>query len=83
MRHNVNHHSNHDTVILYRSRGEQMTDEFLWEEGGIVYIFGLMLATVAIAIAYEKIRTTWRNFQRNRLDRENINKRKFDHAKWR
>lgn len=78
----MRNHSNHDAVVVYRSRGEQMTDEFLWEEGGIVYIFGLMLATAAIAIAYETIRTTWR-FQRNRLDRENINKRKFDHAKWR
>lgn len=76
-------HNNNQTVILYRSSGEQMVDQFLWAEGGFVYIFGLMLVTVVAAIAYDKIRTTWNRWRWNRAERERINKRKFDHANWR
>jgi hypothetical protein len=72
-----------ESIIVYRSAGEQMADQFLWAEGGFVYIFGLMLVTVVAAIAYDKIRTTWNRWRWNRAERERINKRKFDHANWR
>ena len=72
-----------ESIIIYRSSGEQMMDEFLWAEGGFVYIFGLMLVTVVAAIAHDKIRTTWNRWRWNRAERERINKRKFDHANWR
>ena len=72
-----------ESIIVYRSAGEQMADQFLWAEGGFVYIFGLMLVTVVAAFAYDKIRTTWNRWRWNRAERERINKRKFDHANWR
>lgn len=72
-----------ESIIVYRSAGEQMADQFFWAEGGFVYIFGLMLVTVVAAIAYDKIRTTWNRWRWNRAERERINKRKFDHANWR
>lgn len=74
---------NGESIIVYRSSGEQMVGEFLWAEGGFVYIFGLMLVTFVAAIAYDKIRTTWNRWRWNRAERERINKRKFDHANWR
>jgi hypothetical protein len=72
-----------ESIIVYRSAGEQMADQFLWAEGGFVYIFGLMLVTVVAAIAYDKIRTTWNRWRWNRAERERIIKRKFEHADWR
>ena len=76
-----------ESIIVYRSAGEQMADQFLWAEGGFVYIFVLMTLFwplfLGAAIAYDKIRTTWNRWRWNRAERERINKRKFDHANWR
>lgn len=41
--------------IVYQSIGQQRIDEFLWNEGGIVIIGGLMLAVFVGAIIYGKI----------------------------
>ncbi len=83
MNHMVQHNNNNQTVILYRSAGEQAVDQFLWAEGGFVYIFGLMLITFVGAIAYDKIRTAWNRWQWKRAERNRISNRKFDHANWR
>jgi hypothetical protein len=72
-----------ESIIVYRDDGEQMADQFLWAEGGFVYIFGLVLVSVVAAIAYDKIRTTWNRWRWNRAERERIIKRKFEHADWR
>jgi hypothetical protein len=79
MSNHLNHHSNNDTVVVYHSRREQMTDEFLWEEGGFVYICVLMLAVAVIATSYDKIRTA---VNRSRWERNEL-KNKFKNAKWR
>lgn len=69
MRNHMIQHNNQE-VVIYRSRGEQMTDKFLWEEGGIVYICGLMLAVAVIVIAYDKIRTAVNRARWARAERQ-------------
>ena len=66
--HMIQHNS--QEVVVYRSRGEQMTDKFLWEESGIVYICGLMLVTAILVIAYDKVRTSANRARWKRIDQQ-------------
>ena len=50
------HQSSDQAIVVYHSLAEQRADQFLWEEGGIVYICGLMLVVVVIAIIEDRIR---------------------------
>lgn len=45
---------NNQHIIVYRSKGEKLTDEFLYEEGGFFYICLLMLLTAVVVISYDK-----------------------------
>ena len=46
---------NSEPIFVYRSQGEKLTDEFLYEEGGFGYICLFMFLTAVIVIAYDKI----------------------------
>lgn len=53
---NVDHGS---SVIVYRSEGEALINQWLYNDGGIVYIFGIVLVTALIGIGWSKYEA-WR-----------------------
>jgi hypothetical protein len=56
------------TVIVYRNQTEQAIDQFLYQDGGGVYLFILFVAfaaAMATMVTFDKI--AWRAHFRNRL----------------
>jgi hypothetical protein len=37
-------------IIVYHSRGEQAMDEWLYEDGGMLYVAGFLLVFVIVAL---------------------------------
>ena len=54
-RHLTNDLSSSNEVIVYRSRGNEVTDHWLYEDGGFVVICLIMLATAVAAIIYDRV----------------------------
>ncbi len=48
-------HSSSNEVIVYRLRSEQMTDQWLYEDGGFLTICLVMLGSAVAAIVYDRV----------------------------
>lgn len=48
------------SIIVYRSIGQQVVDQALWVDGGIVYFFIVLCAGIAGAIGMTLVDKLWR-----------------------